>query len=297
MTLTTSDQNLSAAAAVPSSSADTVFGYLCDTHVCAPKKRWSEFIEIPNFDASLRTDLILQEMASEQRLDFMIHGGDVVDCGAVREYTVYDNLLRSTLPNIQCYVVVGNHDEASAIKNELGMGDLSNLIKDGDKLSYTFRRGPHHFIIIDGRVKDFNRAEVGATGREWLRERLNEIPVGEFAWPVLHFPVRRHSNKLHPRVALEDGNEVDAIFLDFPDKVRLALHCHLHLEAMYSSPGSPTLSYYSAPCASYPLRIGNGNGPEFDPQGAIGYQRIHLAADGTFRIENRPVDVSASIIK
>lgn len=267
------------------------FAKLSDTHLGHNPDRLAQF---ERFDSHKRTETLLHAIAQEPKLDFLIHGGDIVDQGQIVNYVIFDRLVRDSLPDVPCYVVPGNHDKPSILRDSLSIGAVETQFQDKRRMSYVFVRGRHHFLMIDGvDAKQSSRAEVGMGSLEWLEAYICELPDGHTVWPICHFPMVQPTERVPKRMVLQDGAELRDIFLRHWGKIGFFAHGHLHIQAMYSQEDIPHLMQISAPSGSYALSAQKGGLGE-EPHGVIGYEVFEIRSDGSWSVMTKAVDVSSS---
>lgn len=275
------------------SGVSTTFVVITDTHLSTQTDSWNDRIVIPNFDSFRRTELILQAMKEESEIDFIVHAGDVVNKGEVSQYTRFDELVCQYFPERPIYYVAGNHDREEAMRDLLRWGVVEDHMFDKNRINYHVRHGQNHFLIIDATGEKSWIATVGNEGREWLKARIDQIPKEHFVWPIIHTPVIKPLPWMADRAALTDGAEVEQIFKMSKASLKLVLHGHIHRELEYLN-ASGQLKYHSLCTASYPLTQPKGKDLKFDNSGKVGYEVVHLEADGSFVLTSRKVDVRES---
>ncbi len=176
---------------------------------------------------------LVETAIQEHDFEFILHGGDMVEFGAVQEeYDTYYWPLMSSINNsgIPIYIAVGNHDyrgyTSSGDEDDLNTW-LENVYNPGNEIYFSFD-GPQndtHYIVLNS---EYYFEDINATRQQaqidWLISDLNSNPLERIV--VL---IHRGMYGAHPGHAAEKPPIVTAfedIFIQYGIDVVLAGHDH-----------------------------------------------------------------------
>ncbi len=175
------------------------FAFCADPHLRAESDGC-----FPDLDRAIR----------EQRINFVIFGGDLTYLGEEHEYSNFiDHVNALTAPS---YTALGNHD--------LYNSGWSYYWRYLGPSSYSFCGGNARFVVIDSAS-----AEIGAGQMEWIRKELrtNTQPL---LFVVSHIPIHggAHDNYDFPRS--EERTELIELFEKYEVDYVLEGHYHSYVD-------------------------------------------------------------------
>jgi len=212
--------------------------------------------------------VLLEELASEEDLDFAVHLGDMVNRGRLWEYQAFFRDLRA-LNGLPLLTVIGNHE----LKGE-GLPLFRQIFGPTD---LSFRLGDYAFVLINNAGKE----GVSDTRLQWLRQELRRHQGARLRLVFLHKPLfdprPRHSHAMPEAPArrllavLKEGR-ADHVFAG-----------HIH-------------GYFTGTWEGLPYTISGGAGTALhgrDPRHYFHHYLKVSATAGRLRVEVKPVDLPA----
>lgn len=104
--------------------------------------------------------------------DVMLLTGDLVDYGRPEEYALLKELL---LPlKMPMYLVAGNHDERTALRNAFTGPGFEYLGQTDEFLQYAVDLGPIRLLVLDTVVPHAGHGALSEQRLAWLDQRLTE---------------------------------------------------------------------------------------------------------------------------
>lgn len=261
---------------------------ISDLHHCMDPSipRW---MPGDRYNAEHRLECVLRK-AAENRADITLLTGDVVDRGHEASYQDFDRRLRASglLGNV--FTTPGNHDRRGPLSDVVRSDAPTDRCIDGEKTHYIVQRNNHMVIVLDsapvaefGTTKVLSRAEIGSTGREWLAQHIDAIPVGSVAWIFTHYPAHNFGlSWIREQNIIQDGAELHDVLVVRQAKIGGVFSGHLHHRYAITRDG---IKYSSLAPASVPLTvIPSGEGPKVirDPDGVVGFETLTLGGRGEY---------------
>ncbi|MGC9308672.1 MAG: metallophosphoesterase [Thermoplasmatota archaeon] len=146
--------------------------------------------------------------------DMVIHGGDMVDDGRVKEqWASWLNATMSLMQNAPLYGVLGNHERNGSRYYEI-------FALPGNEMWYSFDYGPYHFVVLDNYVPWGERSSQYA----WLREDLARS-MQPFKIVCFHEPIYCSGGHL-PRFDVRAVWE--PLFIEHDVDLVFQSHCHYY---------------------------------------------------------------------
>lgn len=140
------------------------FAFISDTHI--RYKGRSEWMNIKMGGAGAKAFLETLHSLAEEKIDFVLHGGDMTEGATHEEFALFAGLLRNQpLPLYGC---IGNHDAYHPTSRSDALELLSNCFPGGS-LDYSFMRPPVRFLVLDENIA---RPEKREAKQDWLRKTL-----------------------------------------------------------------------------------------------------------------------------
>lgn len=187
-------------------------------------------------DAPARAKSYLAEVLKNNRLDFILNGGDaIMDASydnvtrdmVTNQWAVWDEFISATKLNV--YSCIGNHDpwwKAPSNNDEMyGVAYAAKRLKMPHRY-YSFSQKGWHFIILDGNNKGIT---LDAEQMQWLKNELDKLAPNTPTLIMSHYPI------LSSTCAWSGGQhgdykELKALFYKHKDKVKVCLSGHQHLQ-------------------------------------------------------------------
>ena len=273
-------------ATLTSTKTDLRFIHLADTHLglnWPPIGRKTE-IQIPIYGRAFATII---EAAITNQVDFVLHGGDLVD--RPRPSTAAWNRLLEELPKLKnagipFFVTPGSHDKPESYFDKAG-GDILQLLEKrlGLVQRVDVETEPIKFETKSGKtVVIYGLGDHGPDQEEELLKLKRTMHEGrEFKILIMHGSVTNQPNFAGPAAKAETVNELFSQGL--VDYVALG-HNHRrweHKQTHIYNPGSPEItSFADAPTISYSW---NENTIQEDSREVIqhGYYNIEIIGEIT----------------
>ncbi len=147
--------------------------------------------------------------------DVVLLTGDLVDYGRPEEYALLKELLAPL--KMPLYLVAGNHDERTTLRNAFAGPRFDYLQHTGEFLQYAVDLGPVRLVVLDTVVPQEGRGRLCEHRLRWLDERLAEDLRPTFI--AMH----------HPPFATGIAH-MDALGLEGADALESILHKYTHVE-------------------------------------------------------------------
>ncbi len=245
--------------------------------------------------ANTSTRQVLAQIAKEGP-QLLVHGGDITEVGATREYSEYLVAQATALPGLSSHYVPGNHDA-----RWLDAGKAVFRNKLGSSQTYrSFTQGGVHVVLLDSTIDTETHGHFDPVQLDWLRRDLAALdPVT----PVLVF--FHHPVAYTPAVYMDTEAELIAALQ--PHNVRGVFTGHGHLHMRWERNGIPFYMVQAAGEGGYQvIDIGDGRirvsygalgqplqqvtdlplaRPE--PAGSVTVQNVEHLAPGQWRITAR----------
>jgi predicted MPP superfamily phosphohydrolase len=232
---------------------------------------------------------------AEQNPDLFVHLGDVVHARHVASYKTFNRIFRRIFPRTPLLAVVGNHDLAQAMTNDLDLVAPASKMAEKDVLSCRLTVGGWELFSIDAKVDQAasgsdHQAKQQAT-LDWLEGELQSLSPQARAIICTHFPIIALERDISGYPPTEFGLALARLLRKYSDRIKLVMHGHIHHGAYYSDSSQsslqPPLRFRSALCASYPLTQSTNqasNAPIFDRSNPFGYERLQLPESCNFTL-------------
>lgn len=246
------------------------FGHISDTHL--PGTPSNAFLDKVCREIRDPWDTLkdcLQELAKE-RVDFILHTGDVVHGGQEQDYEKVRGLFESYLPGVPVVFAPGNHDDRGMFwKQQNGVTELS----EGEFVQDVRLACGVRVLVLDTLRKAAADA-ISERQVDWLEERLKEAYAGT-TFLLMHHPPVWHD----PIFAAPGSKRWERLIAESNIKAIFAGHTHQNLCTHYA--GKPL---YVADSLAVGMRSNQG---QVQYHSRIGYSLCSTELISGVTVENR----------
>jgi 3',5'-cyclic AMP phosphodiesterase CpdA len=250
---------------------------LSDLHITRPEVSLEKDVDTAAF--------LVQAVATVLRLDpqpdLVLITGDLVESGKAEEYAA----LRGMIAPLTCpvYVLPGNHDERSALREAFGSGRLPVQ----GKLDYVIEDWPLRIVMLDSVVAQAPQGELADAQLAWLDASLAAAP-GRPTLIALHHPPFASGVVHMDEMALQAPERLERVVAKHP-QVQAVVCGHMH--RLMSTRFGGTLAI-SAPSVAHQIALDLAEVPEpryiLEPPGFLLHRwdgvrlTTHLVPSGDF---------------